>query len=581
MRGRNATAIRRAGAQSRRYLRARICNKALRWAPTVANGNPAVRVPGYRQSMPRPPTHGQTGTARRLPVARAAALLLLACATALGACAGGALPARASSAPPADTAGLVDRISWGATSSSYAEASAQGPARWIANQLEGDEHAVLPPPIAERIAAMSIERVPMSELVYGLEAQRRAAEAIADDAAKKAARHDYQLELTRLAREAATRELLRDVYSPKQLQEQMTWFWFNHFSVHQNKHMIRAMVGDYEERLRAHALGRFRDLLGASAHHPAMLAYLDNAQNAHNHVNENYARELLELHTLGVDGGYTQRDVQELARVLTGFGVNPNDPARSEPPRIRRGFADQYVRDGLFEFNPNRHDYGDKLVLGRTIHGRGAAELDEVLDVLSSHPATARNVCRKLARFLVDDDPPPELVAAMVQEFARTDGDVAAVLRVAIAAPQFAASLHRKFKDPMHYVVSAVRLAYDGKPIVNAKPMINWLGRLGEAPYSHLTPDGFSLAESAWSGPGQMAVRFEIAKAIGSGSAGLFRSDAPNASERPAFPQLANAFYYASTEHGLAPATRKALEQAQSPQEWNLLLLSSPEFMMH
>jgi uncharacterized protein (DUF1800 family) len=311
-----------------------------------------------------------------------------------------------------------------------------------------------------------------------------------------------------------------------------------------------------------------------------MLSYLDNAQNAAKHVNENYARELLELHTLGVDGGYTQRDVQELARVLTGFGVNLNDPAVTEAPRLRRELAGQYVRDGLFEFNPNRHDYGDKQVLGRTIAGRGAVELDDVLDLLSRHPATARNVSRKLARFLVADAPPPALVDAMTREFLRSDGDIAAVLRVAVASPAFAASLHRDFKDPVHYVVSAVRLAYDSKPIVNAGPMVNWLNRLGEAPYNHPTPDGYSLAESAWDGPGQMAVRFEIAKAIGSGSAGLFRTEGPNPSERPAFPQLANAMYYQSTQAGLAPATRQALDQAQSPQEWNLLLLSSPEFMM-
>jgi len=499
----------------------------------------------------------------------------------MGAASPSSSSAAAGTAPALDPAGVLDRISWGATSSDYERVRAQGAGRWIEAQLHPDPRAPLPPAIAAQIAAMSIERTPLPELVYGLEAQRRSADAIADDAAKKAAQHDYQLELNRLAREAATRSLLRDLYSPKQLQEQMTWFWVNHFNVHQHKHMIRAMIGDYEEQLRDHALGRFGDLLAASAHHPAMLVYLDNAQNALNHINENYARELLELHTLGVDGGYTQHDVQELARVLTGFGINPNDPARGDPPRVRRELGGQYVRVGLYEFNPKRHDYGDKLVLGHTIHGRGAAELDEVLDLLSRHPATARNVSRKLARFLVADEPPPELVDAMAREFTRTDGDIAAVLRAGFRAPQFAASLHKKFKDPVHYVVSAVRLAYDDKPIVNANPMVNWLNRLGEAPYNHQTPDGYSLAESAWDGSGQMAVRFEIAKGIGSGSAGLFRGEGPSTVERPAFPQLANAMYYASTQRTLAPATRQTLDQAVSPQEWNLLLLSSPEFMLH
>jgi uncharacterized protein (DUF1800 family) len=525
------------------------------------------------------------------------ASLLCACAVGQGPAAGSAplqaspvgAPAGTVAAPgsgatpvrPLDPAGVLDRVSWGATASDFERLRALGIQRWIDEQLRPDERVPLPAATAAQISAMTIEQTPLPQLVFALEAQRKSADAIADDVAKKAAQHDYQLELNRLAREAATRSLLRDLYSPKQLQEQMTWFWFNHFNVHQQKHMIRAMVGDYEEQLRAHALGRFRDLLWASAHHPAMLAYLDNAQNAVKHINENYARELLELHTLGVDGGYTQHDVQELARVLTGFGVNPNDPVQVPPPRIRRELAGQYVRAGLFEFNPNRHDYGDKVVLGTTIRGSGPAEFEQVLDLISRHPATAHNVCRQIAQFLIAEQPPAELVDAMVREFARTDGDIAAVLRVGFAAPQFAASLHAKFKDPMHYVVSAVRLAYDGKPIVNANPMVNWLNRLGEAPYNHQTPDGYSLAESAWSGPGQMAVRFEIAKAIGSGSAGLFKTEGPNPAERPAFPQLANAMYYESTQRMLAPATRQALDQAVSPQEWNLLLLSSPEFMQH
>jgi uncharacterized protein (DUF1800 family) len=516
---------------------------------------------------------------------------LLCAAALLTACAGGPAAAPPAGAAPAGAAPalagamgdpvlLLDRLTWGANSTDYEQMRAAGTQAWLEAQLRPDPAAPLPPAIADQVAAMSITRQRLPELVYALEVQRKAADALPDEAARKAAQHDYQLELNRLGREAAVRELLRDLYSPKQLQEQMTWFWVNHFNVHQQKHLIRAMAGDYEDGLRAHALGRFRDLLAASARHPAMLSYLDNAQNAAKHVNENYARELLELHTLGVDGGYTQHDVQELARVLTGFGVSHDDPAASERPKLRRELAGQYVREGLFEFNPNRHDYGDKVVLGQTITGRGPAELDEVLDLLSRHPSTARNVCRKLARFLVADEPPPALVDEMSRAFLRSDGDIATVLRVAIAAPAFRASLHKDFKDPVHYVVSAVRLAYDSKPIVNAGPMVNWLNRLGEAPFNHQTPDGYSLAESAWDGPGQMAVRFEIAKAIGTGSAGLFKTDGPNPSERPAFPQLANAMYYQSTQARLAPATRQALDQAQSPQEWNLLLLSSPEFMM-
>jgi len=164
-----------------------------------------------------------------------------------------------------------------------------------------------------------------------MEKLRKDADALTLDDAKKTAQQAYQQELSRLQREAATRHLLRALYSPHQVQEQMTWFWLNHFSVHQGKGNVRAMLGDYEENaIRAHALGNFRDLLGAVASHPAMLRYLDNDQNAAGRINENFARELLELHTLGVNGGYVQRDVQELARVLTGHGIN----ASSTPMRM-------------------------------------------------------------------------------------------------------------------------------------------------------------------------------------------------------------------------------------------------------
>jgi uncharacterized protein (DUF1800 family) len=237
------------------------------------------------------------------------------------------------------------------------------------------------------------------------------------------------------------------------------------------------------------------------------------------------------------------------------------------------------VRDNLFEFNPNRHDYGDKVLLGKVVKGRGLAEVDEALDRLARHPSTARFISRKLATYFVADDPPPALVERMAQAFQGNGGDIAGTLRVMFASPEFARSLGEKFKDPMHYVVSAVRLAYDDKPILNAGPMLNWLNRMGEPLFSHQTPDGYPLTQSAWASSGQMATRFEIAKAIGSGSAGLFKTDGPQPTERAAFPQLANALYYEAIQKSLSDTTRQALDKANSPQEWNMYLLASPEFM--
>jgi uncharacterized protein (DUF1800 family) len=453
---------------------------------------------------------------------------------------------------------LLNRVTWGANPSSARELARMGPARYLEAQLQPAQEAALPPQAQAQVDAMTIAQRPVDELAKEMESRRKGLDLLRNDDEKKAAQQAYQQELTRLGREAAARMLLRALYSPWQLREQMTWFWMNHFNVFQYKANLRVLVADYEERaIRPHALGRFRDLLGATARHPAMLIYLDNAQNAANRINENYARELMELHTLGVDGGYTQRDVQELARVLTGFGV----------------------REGLFEFIPGRHDHGNKLLLGRTIRGRGAAEVDEALDLLARHPSTARFICRKLALFLVSDDPSEALVERLAATFRSSDGDIGAVLRELFASPEFRASLGTKFKDPVHYVVSAVRLAYDDKAILNAGPMINWLGRMGEPLFARPTPDGFALTRTEWASAGQMATRFEIARTLGYGAAGLFRAEGPQPAERPAFPQLANALYYASMQKTLAEPTRQALDNAASPQEWSMLLLASPEFM--
>jgi uncharacterized protein (DUF1800 family) len=467
-------------------------------------------------------------------------------------------------------------MTWGANLSGARALAGAGAGHYLEQQLHPPARDTLPAEAQARIDAMTISRRPIAELAAELEQTRKNSDAIPGVEEKKAAQQAYQQDLNRLGREATERMLLRALYSPHQLREQMAWFWMNHFSVHLYKANLRALVGDYEERaIRPHALGRFRDLLAGTAHHAAMLRYLDNEQNSAGRINENYARELMELHTLGVGGGYTQRDVQELARILTGFGVNAGPDATNVRPALRS----QYVHRDLFEFNPNRHDYGDKVFLGQTIHGRGAAELDEALDLLSRHPSTARFVSRKLAAFLLSDDPPAGVVERMAGTFVSSGGDIAATLGTLFATNEFARSLGGKFKDPVHYVVSAVRLAYDDKVILNAGPMINWLNRMGETPYGRPTPDGYPLTRSEWASAGQLATRFEVARALGYGNAGLFKGEGPNAAERAAFPQLNNALYYGSIEQSLGKPTRDALERATSPQEWNLLLLASPEFM--
>jgi uncharacterized protein (DUF1800 family) len=471
---------------------------------------------------------------------------------------------------------LLNRITWGANASSAAELAAVGPDRWLERQLHPAAADSLPPAASAEIDALPVGRAPLAKLLVDLDAQNKAAGQIADPDRKKAAQGAYQQALAALGRAAATRELLRDLYSPAQLREQMTWFWFNHFNVHQYKANLRAMVGDYEETaIRPHALGRFRDLLEATLRHPAMLRYLDNADNAAGHVNENYAREIMELHTMGVGAGYTQKDVQELARILTGVGID----LKPEPPHVRPEHAGDLIRAGAFEFNPNRHDYGDKVFLGHVIKGRGFGEVEKALDLLSRQPATATHISAELATYFVADTPPPALVERMARTFQHSDGDIAAVLETMFRSPEFKASLGTKFKDPVHYAISAVRLAYDDKVILNAGPVQSWLGRLAEGLYNRETPDGYPMIAAAWDGPGQMAARFEIARQIGGGGAGLFKPDQPGASDRPGFPTLQNALYYNGLSDTLGKPTLTALGEAASQQEWNTLFLASPEFM--
>jgi len=470
---------------------------------------------------------------------------------------------------------LVDRVTWGRTMDSVAAAERMGVDRWLDTQLRPPARTILPPDVEAQIDALRISRTPMPQLAAELDAQGKAALSLQDPNDRLAAQQVATKALQDLRRETTARALLRDLYSPDQLREQMTWFWFNHFNVQADKRDIRTMIGDYEDSaIRPLALGKFRDLLKAADLHPAMLRYLDNDQNSTGRINENLAREILELHTMGVGSGYTQKDVEEMARVLTGVGVSLSPDA----PKLKPEQQALYVRRGLMEFNPARHDFGAKTILGHQIVGSGLPELEQTLDVLARQPATAKHVCTKLALYFVDDAP-PKLIDRMSTTFLRSDGDIAEVLRMLFKSPEFKASLGKKMKDPVHYAVSAVRLAYDGRPIRNTAPMQYWLERMGQPLYAHETPDGYPLDSSAWSGPGQLTTMFEIARQVGSTSAGLFKPSDAGASDQPAFPQLQNALFYTRTQAQLSAPTKDVLAQARSIAEWNTLFLSSPEFL--
>jgi uncharacterized protein (DUF1800 family) len=450
--------------------------------------------------------------------------------------------------------------------------------RWLQEQLHPPGDPALPEQAKTQIEAMpDVHKFPF-DIAIAFDQQAKSANQVADPEQKKAAQQVYQQAMTDRAKQAAARSILRALYAPDQLRQRMTWFWFNHFNVHQYKANIRILVGDYEDRaVRPYALGRFRDLLVATLHHPAMLRYLDNADNAVGHVNENYAREIMELHTMGVGSGYTQADVEALAKVLTGVGID----LKPEDPKLKPELQSQLAREGAFEFNPARHDYSDKTFLGHQIKGRGLAEVDEALGILLHHPATAMHLSRQIATYFVAENPPDALVQRMAQSFKSSDGDIAAVLSTMVHAPEFTASLKpgARFKDPVQYVLSAVRLAYDDKIILNTSPIQGWLNRLGEGLFNHETPDGYALTSASWNGPGQMMMRFEIARQIGSGSSGLFKPEGPNAVDQPAFPLLQNALYFDGLRQTLGPATLAALDKTISPQDWNTLFLSSPEFM--
>ncbi len=315
-------------------------------------------------------------------------------------------------------------------------------------------------------------------------------------------------------RDLAEAKVLRAVYSNRQLEEQLDDFWYNHFNVFADKGADRYLVTEYErDAIRPHVLGKFRALLEATAKSPAMLFYLDNWQSvgpdapqprgqgnkAKRGLNENYGRELMELHTLGVDGGYTQKDVTEVARCFTGWTIN------------------QPQRGGKFTFNARLHDKGEKVVLGVTIPaGGGEGDGEKVLDILAHQPATAHFISKKLAMRFVADDPPAALVDRMADTFLKSDGDIRQVMAVMIDSKEFwsVGAYRSKVKSPLEMVTSSVR-AVSGDVDV-AFPLVNQVAQLGEPLYRKLEPTGYSNSSTQWANSAGLMARMNFALQLAS-----------------------------------------------------------------
>ncbi|HEY9427381.1 MAG TPA: DUF1800 domain-containing protein [Gemmatimonadaceae bacterium] len=507
------------------------------------------------------------------------------------------LPPQRELLPDQQVQQVLDRFAFGGRPGDAARVRAMGVDRWIALQLHPeriDDRAT-----DRMIASYEMLDVPTSEMIKSYrelrEARQRAAQrassgpasprsngaangrkgATAREALEDLARRDPRaLEAARRVRAATTEiqsaKLARAVSSERQLQEVMVDFWENHFSVFAGKGLTRFLVADYERNaIRPHALGKFRDLLGAVAKSPAMLYYLDNWRSAadsnrptlvagstrrragevrgpttprrmpppvlppatprrtppaadpaspsrarrdpsatpapaaqrprrRNGLNENYGRELMELHTLGVDGGYTQNDVIEVARAFTGWTIDP--------------------RDGSFVFRPATHDAGEKVVLGhRLAAGRGIEDGEEVLDILASSPATARFVARKLVVHFVSDSAPAALVERVAQTYMRTGGDIREMIRTIATSPEFfsRAAYRAKVKTPFELVASGLRAMSATPDTTHRTAAI--VGRLGQPIFGRQTPDGWPDHGDAWMNTGAILNRINFGLALADG----------------------------------------------------------------
>ena len=553
----------------------------------------------------------------------------------------------------ARTLHVLNRLAFGPRPGDFERVSAIGPERYIQEQLH-PESIVIPSDLTERVR--QYRTLHMTPVALFTEYQRPIMEArrdakaeaggdkktIGDKKAIKDAAKDARIRERIVMREAVEARMMRAIEGPRQLQEVVTAFWFNHFNVFAGKELDNIWTGSFEETaIRPHTFGKFRALLGATAHHPAMLFYLDNWQNTapgspgakgkFEGINENYARELMELHTLGVNGGYSQADVIALAHILTGWGI-PKARGGGGGGAMRRPGGELFPRAGLggffpirrpmmhrrqnfvhppidpsgFYFDPERHDSSNKTFLGHEIKGGGIDEGEYALDILARHPVTAKHLSNELAQYFVADDPPKALVERMAQRYLATDGEIRAVLETMFTSAEFRDPhcYGAKFKTPYEYVVSCVRAT--GVPIRNYRPLYGTMQLLGMPLYGCQTPNGYANTQDAWLNPDAMMTRLSFATALGSGNLPLenppFEEDADGSGARgqppvvrkngpgkmnikfgpgPRGPKMTppDAVQLAATLGDyFSPATAGAVE-ASPPGLRAPLILGSPEFM--
>ena len=407
----------------------------------------------------------------------------------------------------------------------------------------------------------------------------------------------------RVVGELSMAKVDRAIYSERQLYEQMVDFWFNHFNVFANKGQDRFLLTAYErDAIRQHAMGKVRDLLEATAKSPAMLFYLDNwqsvdpdaadrlqqqraqrqnrgpfgrprfplpppaqaggqAQRPRRGLNENYGRELMELHTLGVDGGYTQQDVINVARSFTGWTIRTPQ------------------RDPQFFFDERTHDPNPKIVLGEKIHAGGMGDGEKVIELLARHPRTAHHISLKLARHFVSDNPPPQLVDRMAATFLKTDGDIRAVLRTMIDSPEFwsAEAYRAKVKTPFELVVSAARAA--GSETSVPALFVQWTGRIGEPLYQYEAPTGYPDVADSWVNTSALLNRLNFSLTLAGNRLQGIRTDpaallsgAPPGDPKAALNQAVDVLLGGQ----VSPETRKTLEASLGDPQVSQASLDDP-----